>query len=158
MVYNRIIIINDYRSYNFHSGNTRKCRIFRGKLFSNTVTVMLYFSVVKQYVLVTLCKTTGSIHLFKIFGQLTPNQIILERKLLWDVVKIDWKEFFMTLNGTIIHLSTLVIIPLRDKFSIRYIMRKRSLLHAMLRQGTSWYAFDSKEYLLPLPCLDNSEI
>ena len=68
---------------------TRKWRIFRGKLFSNTVTVMLFFSVVKQYLLVKLCKTAGSIHLFKIIGELTPDQIILERKLLWDVVKID---------------------------------------------------------------------
>ena len=65
----------------------------------------------------------------------------------------------MTLNGAIIHLPTLVIIPLRDKFRLRCIMRKRSLLlHVMLRQGTSWYALDSKEYLLPPPCLDDSEI
>ena len=77
---------------------TRKCRIFKGKLFSNTVTVVLFFSDVKQYVLVKLCKTAGCIHLFKIFGQLIPDQITLERKLLWDVVKIDWKEVFMTLN------------------------------------------------------------
>ena len=70
----------------------RKCRIFRGKLFSNTVTVMLFFSDIKQYVPVKLCKTAGNIHLFTIFGQLTPDQITLERKLLWDIVKIDWKE------------------------------------------------------------------
>ena len=68
---------------------TRKCRIFRGKLFFNTVTVMLFFSDIKQYVPVILCKTAGNIHLFKIFGQLTPDQITLERKLLWDIVKID---------------------------------------------------------------------
>ena len=71
---------------------TTKCKIFRGKLFSNTVTVMLIFSDVKQYVPVKLCKTAGSINLFKIFGQLTPDQIILERKLLWDVVKKDGKK------------------------------------------------------------------
>ena len=41
---------------------TKKCRIFRGKLFSNTVTVMIFISDVKQYVPVKLCKTTGSIH------------------------------------------------------------------------------------------------
>ena len=57
---------------------TRKCRILRGKLFSNTVTVMLFFLDVKHYVPVKLCKTTGSIHLFKFFGQLTPDQITLE--------------------------------------------------------------------------------
>ena len=38
-------------------------------------------------------------------------------------------------------------------------MRKRSvLLHVMLRQGTTWYALDSKEYLLPPTYLDDSEI
>ena len=37
---------------------TRKCRIFRGHMFSNTVTVMLFFSDVEHYVPVKLCKTT----------------------------------------------------------------------------------------------------
>ena len=65
----------------------------------------------------------------------------------------------MTLNGTLVHLATLVIIALRDKFRLRCIIRKRSLLlHVMLRQGTSWYALESKEYLLPPPCLHDSEI
>ena len=37
-------------------------------------------------------------------------------------------------------------------------MSKRSLLlHVMLRQGTSWYALDDIEYLLPPPCLEESE-
>ena len=65
----------------------------------------------------------------------------------------------MTLNGTIIHLPTLVIIPLRDKFRLRCIMKKiLLLLHVILRQGTSRCALDSKEYLLQQPCLDDSEI
>ena len=72
----------------------RKCRTFTGKLFSYRVTVMLFFSDIKQYVPVKLCKTTGCIHLFQIFGQLTPDQITLERKLLCDIAKIDWKEVF----------------------------------------------------------------
>ena len=104
---------------------TRKCRIFRGQLFSNMVTLVLFFSDVNQYVPIKLCKTTGSIHLFKILGHLTPDQITLERKLLWDVIKIDWKEVIMTLNGIIIHVPTSIIVPLRDKFRLRYIMRKK---------------------------------
>ena len=140
----------------FILATTTKCRIFRGQLFSNTVTVMLFFSDVNQYVPIKIYKTAGSIHLFKTFGHLTPDQITLKRKLLWDVVKIDWKEVFMILNGTIIHLPILVIIPLRDKIRLSCIMRKRSLLlHVMVRQGTSWYALDSKEYLLPPPCLED---
>ena len=86
---------------------------------------MLFFSDVKQY---KLCKTAGSIHLFQIYGQLTLDQIILERKYLWDVIKIDWGEVFVTLSGAIIELPVSVKIPFRDKFRLRYLMRKRSLL------------------------------
>ena len=75
---------------------------------------MLFFSDIKQYVPVELCKTVGSIHLFQIYGQLTPDQITLERKYLWDIIRIDWKEVFVTLNGTIVQLPILVKIPLRD--------------------------------------------
>ena len=58
----------------FILATTRKFRIFRGHLFSHTVMVMLFFSDVEHYVLVKLCKTTGSIHLFKIIGHLTTAQ------------------------------------------------------------------------------------
>ena len=74
-------------------------------------------------------------------------------------MKIDWKEVFMTLNRALVYLPKLVIILLRDKFRLRCIIRKRSLLlHVILRQATSWYALDSKENLLPPPCLDDTEI
>ena len=42
----------------------------RGQLFSNVVKIMLFISDVQNYVLVRLCKTAGSIHLFKITGRL----------------------------------------------------------------------------------------
>ena len=138
---------------------TQKCTIFERRLYSNTVTVMLFFSDIKQYVQVKLCKTVGSIHLFQIYGQLTPDQITLERKYLQDIIRIDWKEVFVTLNETIIQLPILVKIPLRDKYRLRHIIRKRSLLlHVMLRQGMSWYALDNIEYLPPPPHLEESEL
>ena len=37
---------------------TQKCTIFKRGLYSNTVTVMLFISDIKQYVPVKLCKTT----------------------------------------------------------------------------------------------------
>ena len=65
----------------------------------------------------------------------------------------------MTLNRAIIQLPILVKIPLRDKYRLRSLMRKGSLLlHVMLRQGTSCYPLDNIEYLLPLPHLEESEI
>ena len=137
----------------------QKCTIFKRRLYSNTVTVMLFFSDIKQYIPVKLCKTAEIIHLFQIYGQLAPDQITLESKYLWDVIRIDWKEVFVTLNGAIIQLLILVKVPLRDKYRLRLLMRKGSLLlDVMLRQGTSWYALDNIEYLLPPPHLEESEI
>ena len=83
----------------------QKCTLFKRRLYSNTVTIMLFFSDIRQYVPVKFCKSAGSIHLFQIYGQLDPNQIILEKNCLWDMIKIDWKEVFVTLNGTIIRLQ-----------------------------------------------------
>ena len=138
---------------------TQKCTIFKKRLYSNTVTVMLFFSDVKQYIPVKLCKTAGSIHLFQIYGQLVSDQITLERRYLWDVIRIDWGEVFVTLNGAIIQMPISVKVPLRDKYRLRSLMRKGSLLlHVMLRQGMSWYALDNVEYLLPPPHLEESEI
>ena len=136
----------------------QKYTIFKRRLYSNTVTVMLFFSDIKQYVPVKLSKTMGNIHLFQIYGQLTPDQITLQRKYLWDIIRIDCREVFVTLNGTIRQLPILVKIPLRDKYRLRCILRKRSLLlHVMLRQGTSWYTLDNIEYLLPPLHLEESE-
>ena len=40
---------------------------------------MLFFSDVKQYIPVKLCKSADSIHLFQIYGQLHSDQIVLEK-------------------------------------------------------------------------------
>ena len=139
--------------------NTQNCTIFKKRLYPNTVTVMLFFSDVKQYIPVKLCKTTGSIHLFHIYGQLVSDQITLERRYLWDIIRIDWGEVFVTLNGAIIQMPILVKVLLRDKYRLRSLVRNGSLLlHIMLRQGTSWYALDNIEYVLPPPHLEESEI
>ena len=46
----------------------------------------------------------------------------------------------ITLNGNVINLPGSVIIPFRDKFKIRRIMKSRPLLlHIMLKQGQTWY-------------------
>ena len=140
--------------------SNQKCTLFKRRLYSNKVTIMLFFSDVRQYVPVKLCKSAGSIHLFQLYGQLDSDQIILEKNCLWDMIKIDWKEVFATLNGTIIRMPKMVKVLLRDKYKLRTLMDKHSLLlHVMLRKGTSWYALDKtdSELLLPPP-LQESEI
>ena len=47
--------------------SNQKCIIFKRRLYSNTVTIMLFFSDVKQYIRVKLCKSAGSIHLFQLY-------------------------------------------------------------------------------------------
>ena len=44
----------------------RRIILCRGQLFSNIVKFMLFISNVQYYVPIKLCKTAGSIHLFKI--------------------------------------------------------------------------------------------
>ena len=66
---------------------------------------MIFISDVQNYIPVKLCKTTGSIHLFKISGMLKAENIKLNKNYLWDTLEID--------------LPRVVIIKFQDKFKIR---------------------------------------
>ena len=55
-------------------------------------------------------------------------------------MEIDWQSVVVTLSGNVINLPGSVIIPFRDKFKIRWILKSRPLLlHLMLEQGQTWY-------------------
>ena len=55
-------------------------------------------------------------------------------------MEIDWQLVMVTLSGNAINLPGSVIIPFRDKFKIRQIIKSRPLLlHIMLKQGQTWY-------------------
>ena len=114
--------------------NARKLKLFRGHLFSNAVKIMLFISDAQYYVSVKLCRTAGSIHLFRITGKSTLGHIKLKRNILWDVIELNWKEVNMTLNWCKINLPASVIILLRGKFKIRDIVKWEPLLfHIMLK-------------------------
>ena len=50
----------------------------------------------------------------------------------------------MTLNGNKINLLTSVILPFRDKFRARKLIRKQLLLlHVMLKQGKTWFTLEN---------------
>ena len=57
----------------------RRSRLFRGYKFSNAAKIMLFISDVHNYTPIKLCKTSGSIHLFKIKGTLKSEDIKLNR-------------------------------------------------------------------------------
>ena len=51
-------------------------------------------------------------------------------------MEIDWRPVTITLSGNVINLPGSVIIPFRDKFKIRWIIKGRPLLsYLMLKQG-----------------------
>ena len=93
----------------------RKSRFCKGHRFSNVVKIMIFISDVQNYVPIKLCKTAGSIHLFKIIGTLKAKNIKLNKNYLWDTWEIDWKEVTVTFNGNKIDLPKVVINKLQEK-------------------------------------------
>ena len=50
---------------------------------------MLFISDPQYYIPAKICKTAGSIHLFKITEKLIPEHIKLQRNILYDITEID---------------------------------------------------------------------
>ena len=88
---------------------------FKGRLFSNMTKVILFLSDTRSYVAVNLCGIAGSIHLFRISGRLTREDVKFKRNWIWDIIEIDWTNVNMTLNGNSINLPRSVVTPLREK-------------------------------------------
>ena len=117
-----------------------KMPIFRKFQYSNAIKIMIFISNIKSYVLNKLCKTSGSIHLFKLMGSLQREDVNLHRNKVWDILDINWRNITVTINGNVVNLPGSMIIPFRDKFKIRQMIRSKCLLlHLMLKQGQTWY-------------------
>ena len=118
----------------------RKSKFCRGCMFSNAVKIMVFISDVQNYIPVKLCKTAGSIHLFKIIGTLKAENIKLNKNYIWDTLEIDWKEVTVTFNDNKINLPRNVTIKLQDKIKVRCLMKREPILfHLMLKQGITWF-------------------
>ena len=70
----------------------RKSKFCRGHRFSNIVKIVLFISDAQHYIPIKLYKTSGSLHLFKITGTLTSEDIKLNRNYLWDTLEINWDK------------------------------------------------------------------
>ena len=100
----------------------RKSRLCRGYRFSNVVKIVLFISDVQNYIPIKLCKTSGSIHLFKIKGTLKSGDIKLNRNYLWDTLEINWNKIMITFNDNKIDLPKIVTIKMQDKIRVRRMM------------------------------------
>ena len=106
---------------------SRKLRLFRAHLFSNAVKIMLFISDAQYYVPIKLCRMAGSIHLFKIIGTLTLENVKLKGNNIWDIIELDWKEGSVTSNRNKINLPKSVTIKFRDEFKIKTHCQKQTL-------------------------------
>ena len=119
----------------------RRIKICRGQIFSNVVNIMLFISDIQYYIAVKLCKTAGSIHLFKITGKIMTEKVKLNKHYIWDILEIDWSEVKITFNGKVINLPKSISVRLWDKFKVRQMMGSQPILfHLMLKQGFNCFA------------------
>ena len=119
----------------------RKSSFFKGCLFSNNTKILLFISNTHSYVPIKLCRVARSIHLFRIRGRLNPENVKLKKNWIWDVLEIDWSNISITLNDNEIDLLSLVIIPFKERYRARRLLRKHLLLfYVMLKQGKTWFS------------------
>ena len=85
--------------------------IFRKHKCTDAIKIFIFISNIKSYVPIKLCKTTGSIHLFRLMGSLQKEDIRLHRNKVWDILEIDWSNVTLMVNGNVVNLPGSVIIP-----------------------------------------------
>ena len=119
----------------------RKSSFFKGHLFSNITKILLFVSNTHSYIPIKLCREAGNIYLFRIRGRLNPENVKLKKNWIWDVLEIDWSNISITLNDNKIDLPSSVIIPFKERYRARRLLRKHPLLfYVMLKQGKIWFS------------------
>ena len=119
----------------------RKSSFFKGHLFSNNTKILLFISNTHSYIPIKLCRVAGSIHLFSIRERLNSDIVKLKKNWIWDVLEIDWSDISITLNDNEIDLPSSVIIPFKERYRARRLLRKHPLLfYVMLKQGKTWFS------------------
>ena len=122
----------------------RKSKFCRGHRFSNVVKIVLFISDIQHYIPIRLCKTSGSLHLFRIIGTLTSENVRLNTNYLWDTLEINWDKIKLSFNSNKIELPKLVTIKIQDKIRVRRMMsRETQNFHIMVRQEMMWYNLET---------------
>ena len=107
------------------TNNIRKSSFFKGCLFSNNTKILLFVSNTHLYIPIKLCKVAGSIHLFRIRGRLNPDNVKLKKNWIQDVLEVDWSNVIITLNENEVELPSSVIIPFKERYRARRLLRKQ---------------------------------
>ena len=63
------------------------------------------------------------------------------KNCIWDVLEIDWSNISITLNDNKTDLPSSVIIPFKERYRARRLLRKHPLLfYIMHQQGKTWFS------------------
>ena len=128
----------------------RKSSFFKGCLFSSNTKILLSVSNSHLYIPIKLCRVAGSIHLFRKRRRLNLENVKLKKNWIWDVLEIDWSKVSITLNDNKIDLPSSVIIPFKERYRARRLLRKHPLLfYVMLKHSKTFFT-------RPLILLNNS--
>ena len=111
------------------------------------VKIKLFLADTKLYVSLNLNQSAGNMHLFKLIGELSPDNVTLKKNWIWDVLEIQWVNTCIMLNSKEIHLPTTLLVLLVHKLKIRKLFGKRDLMHVyiMLKQRKSWYNLECEQ-------------
>ena len=127
----------------------RKSRIFKGKIFSNSIKIRLFIADNHYYIPLHLNKLEGSVHLLKHHGILMKENLIFRKNWIWDVLEIDWTDVYLLQDHKEINLPVTVAIPLYYKYKLKQLLRHSSksplYLYIMLKQRKSWLNLECTE-------------
>ena len=140
MILNLVIVVST-------TEKIKKSILFWGQSFSNMVKIKLILADTKSYVLLNLNQSARNTHLFKLMGELSPNNVILKKNWIWDVLEVKWGNTCITLNDKEIHLPTTLLVPLIHKMKVRKLFNKINLMHVYinLKQRQSWYNLECEQ-------------
>ena len=131
-----MLILNTLGMLYLVTNKLRKTSFCKGCLFSNNTKILLFILNTYSYAPINLCRVARSIHLFRIRGRLNSEHIKIKKNWIWDVLEIDWSDVSITLNDNEIDLPSLIIIPFKERYRARRLLRKHPLLfYVMLKQG-----------------------
>ena len=106
----------------------KKSIFFWGQPFSNMVKIKLFLADTKSYVLLNLIQSVRNMHLFKLMGEISPNDVVLKKNWIWDVLEVKWGNTHITLNDKEIHLPTSLLVRLIHKVKVRKLFDKINLM------------------------------
>ena len=146
----KILIINLGKVTLMALAKLRKSRVFKGRLFSNTIKIKLFIVDNQCYIPLHLNKIAGSVHLLKLHGMLTKENLILKKNWIWDVLEIDWTDVHVLQDHKEINLPATLVIPIYYKFKLRQLLGNSRgdplQMYIMLKQRKSWFNLESTEH------------